>query len=291
MIDFTNCKKINTTAFGGNNGLKIALEYEGAPYMIKFAPHPKNNADLSYTNSCISEHIGCNVFNMLGIPAQETKLGYYLRNNKRYMVVACRDFAGDSSTLLEFAKIKNSVLDSSYGGQGLDLEDVLLSIDEQEFFDPLKMKQRFWEMFVVDAYIGNFDRNNSNWGLLVNRNTKVLSLAPVYDCGGCLYPQLDDGAMEKILQDRVEIENRIYVFPNSIYKNDGKKINYLDYLRNTRIQECKDALQRILQKLDENKVNAFIDGIDGIADIRKNFYKTILHYRKEWILEAALKEN
>ncbi|MFR4086415.1 MAG: hypothetical protein ACLT1A_00435 [Dysosmobacter sp.] len=32
---------------------------------------------MSYTNSCISEHIASTIFNMVGIPAQETILGTY----------------------------------------------------------------------------------------------------------------------------------------------------------------------------------------------------------------------
>lgn len=288
MIDFSKCKKINTLAFGGNNGLKIAVEYAGVPYMLKFPPHLKNTDEISYTNSCVSEYIGCQVFNLLNIPAQETLLGSYERNGRQQQVVACRDFTVGGYALLEFAKIKNGVLDSTFGGQGLELEDVLMSIRQQEIFDPLKMEERFWQMFVVDAYLGNFDRNNSNWGLLVDKEKQV-SLAPVYDCGGCLYPQLNDDSMANILRDEKEIENRVFVFPNSIYKVNGRKVNYRDFLQNTNSEQCHKALVQITDKINENEVNKLIDNIDLIGDVRKNFYKTMLHYRKLWILDAALK--
>ena len=35
------------------------------------------NDNLSYANSCISEYLGCHIFNMIGIKAQETILGSY----------------------------------------------------------------------------------------------------------------------------------------------------------------------------------------------------------------------
>lgn len=291
MIDFDKCKKINTLAFGGNNGLKIAVEYKGMPYMIKFAPHTKDKNAISYTNSCISEYIGCHIFNLLGIASQETLLGNYKNNGKKYLVVACKDFTYPDKTLLEFAKIKNGVLESTFGGQGLDLKDVLLAICEQEIFDVEKMEQRFWEMFVTDAYLGNFDRNNSNWGLLVNNTTKQVELAPVYDCGGCLYPQLDDEAMEKILKDKTEIENRVFVFPNSIYKVNDKKISYKTFLQTTDNKKCLAVLKIVLSKIDEEKINKIIDNTPMISETRKEFYKTMLHYRKLWILDNALKEN
>lgn len=43
-------------------------------------------------------------------------------------------------------------------------------------------------MFIVDAFLGNFDRHNGNWGILVDECKKTAEIAPVYDCGSCLYP-------------------------------------------------------------------------------------------------------
>ena len=74
MIDFTNCRVIPGRAYNGANGSKIAVEYNGEAYMLKFPPSAEGKpTDLSYTNSCISEHIASSIFNMLGIRAQETK--------------------------------------------------------------------------------------------------------------------------------------------------------------------------------------------------------------------------
>lgn len=78
MLDFTNCKRLYDRVYNGANGKKIAIEYEGEPYMLKFPPSGENKpTELSYTNSCISEHIASTVFNMVGIPAQKTILGTF----------------------------------------------------------------------------------------------------------------------------------------------------------------------------------------------------------------------
>ena len=37
-IDFTNCKRVLGKAYNGANGKKIAVEYNGNHYMIKFPP-------------------------------------------------------------------------------------------------------------------------------------------------------------------------------------------------------------------------------------------------------------
>lgn len=58
--------------------------------------------------------------------------------------------------------------------------------------DPKELCEWFWNMFIVDAFIGNWDRHNGNWGFLYNISTDEITLAPVYDCGSSLYPQADE---------------------------------------------------------------------------------------------------
>ena len=56
-MDFTYCKRVLGKAYSGANGKKIAVEYNGKRYMLKFPPSGKNKpTELSYTNSCFSEY-------------------------------------------------------------------------------------------------------------------------------------------------------------------------------------------------------------------------------------------
>ena len=54
MIDFTNCPVNRFRAYGGANGNKINITYQGHSYMLKFPPKPSRNRDMSYSNGCIS---------------------------------------------------------------------------------------------------------------------------------------------------------------------------------------------------------------------------------------------
>ena len=110
-IDFTNCKRIIGRAYNGANGKKIAVEYEGEKYMLKFPPSGnKKPTELSYTNSSISEHIASSIFNMIGIKAQKTKLGTFTVNGNVKIVCACKDFTDKSKNLYDFCSIKNTVI-------------------------------------------------------------------------------------------------------------------------------------------------------------------------------------
>lgn len=287
MIDFTNAVQKNKT-YAGANGGKISVLYNGEQYMLKFPPFPTINKEMSYTNSCISEYIGCKVFESVGIPVQETVIGTYTSKGKEKVVVACKDFTSQGITLQDFASLKNRIIDSERNGYGTELADILSTIDEQTAMDSETLKTRFWDMFIVDALIGNWDRHNGNWGFLYNNATDEVTLAPVFDCGSSLYPQADEDLMKKILSDKNELNHRIFDIPLSAVTYNGKKINYFKFLSEGKFPDCNKALKRIASRIDMKKIYEIIDNTPTITELQKEFYKAMLTARKERILDFSL---
>lgn len=287
MIDFTNAVQKNKT-YAGANGGKISVLYNGEQYMLKFPPFPTINKEMSYTNSCISEYIGCKVFESVGIPVQETVIGTYTSKGKEKVVVACKDFTSQGITLQDFASLKNRIIDSERNGYGTELADILSTIDEQTAMDSETLKTRFWDMFIVDALIGNWDRHNGNWGFLYNNATDEVTLAPVFDCGSSLYPQADEDLMKKILSDKNELNHRIFDIPLSAVTYNGKKINYFKFLSEGKFPDCNKALKRIASRIDMKKIYEIIDNTPTIIELQKEFYKTMLTARKERIIDFSL---
>ena len=287
MIDFTNAVQKNKT-YAGANGSKISVLYNGEQYMLKFPPFPTINKEMSYTNSCISEYIGCKVFESVGIPVQETVIGTYTSKGKEKVVVACKDFTSQGITLQDFASLKNRIIDSERNGYGTELADILSTIDEQTAMDSETLKTRFWDMFIVDALIGNWDRHNGNWGFLYNNATDEVTLAPVFDCGSSLYPQADEDLMKKILSDKNELNHRIFDIPLSAITYNGKKINYFKFLSEGKFPDCNKALKQIASRIDMKKIYEIIDNTPTITELQKEFYKTMLTARKEHIIDFSL---
>ncbi|MBQ2931385.1 MAG: HipA domain-containing protein [Clostridia bacterium] len=284
-IDFTNCKRIVGRAYNGANGKKIAIEYENERYMLKFPPSGnRKTTELSYTNSSVSEHIASSIFNMIGIKAQKTILGTFTVNGKEKIVCACKDFTGKDKNLYDFCSIKNTVIDSEHNGTGTELSDVLETIEKQQFVNPTVLLTHFWDVFVADALLGNFDRHNGNWGFLFDDQTQTTEIAPVFDCGSCLLPQADENVMKAILENEDELNARIFQFPTSAIKINDRKINYYDFLSSMNNRECNKAILRIVPNIDIELINAFIDSIIYISDIQKEFYKTYIKARYEKIL-------
>ena len=287
MIDFTNMTKKNKT-FNGASGNKLSIIYNDEQYMLKFSPIARKNKNMSYSNSTISEYIGSNIYKIIGIPVQETLLGKYKINGKTKIVVACKDFTKPGTIIQDFASLKNTMIDSELNGYGTELESIIETINSQNVVDHVQLINRFWDMFIVDALIGNMDRHNGNWGFLYNTLTDEVKIAPVYDCGSSLYPQADDIVMEKVLSDENELKIRVYEFPSSAIFNNGKRINYFDFISSNCNKDCTEALFRIYPKIDMNKINALIDCIECITELEKKFYKTIIRERKERILDYCI---
>ena len=286
MIDFTNLP-VRNKAYAGANGGKISVLYNNELYMLKFPAVPTINKEMSYANGCISEYLGCHIFESVGIPVQETLLGTYTKKGRQKIVVACKDFTAGGLVLQDFASLKNTIIDSAHNGYGTELQDIVTTFEEQTAIDPQKLCERFWNMFIVDALIGNWDRHNGNWGFLYNGSTDEIVLAPVYDCGSCLFPQADGEMMRNILNEPAEREMRIFERPLSGIKIDGQKIKYFKFISSLENKDCNEALRKIVPKIDMDKINRIVDTTPFISDLQKEFYKTMLRERKERILDFS----
>lgn len=289
MIDFTNLPKRNKT-YTGANGSKISVLYNNEQYMLKFPAIPNKNKEMRYTNGCVSEYIGCHIFESVGIPVQETLLGTYSVKGKEKVVVACKDFTSSGVVLQDFASLKNTIIDSAHNGYGTELDDIMYAIDEQQAVSPKELRMWFWDVFIVDALIGNWDRHNGNWGFLYNVDTDEMKLAPIYDCGSCLYPQADEEIMEATLNDKNQRDMRVFSIPLSGIKINGQKINYFDFISSLENEDCNDSLKRIAPKINMNVIDRLIDETPYTTDLQKRFYKTMLAERKSLILDFSLKK-
>ncbi len=273
MIDFTNAiEEFNN--FRGSEKKKTLI-YDNKKYLVKFPdPVREKNKNISYINNAFSEYIGSNVFKICGFETQNVILGKYNYNGKEKIVCACEDFTDNENVLYEF---ENLALSTNPDKKiGTEIDDIMEVIEENEMIDTESTKQKFWDMFIIDSLIGNTDRHNGNWGFLLNRNTRNVMFSPIYDCGSCLNPMLEDEEIEKL--NETELKN-LAINCYSCLKENGKKINYISYIKQMKNKECNNAIKRIFINIDMDKIKKIIDSIDCMTDNRKGFYKNIIEQR------------
>lgn len=281
MIDFSKAAEELNSYKGSEK--KKTLIYNNKKYLVKFPdPIREKNKNISYINNAFSEYIGSNIFKIVGFETQNTLLGTYTYNERQKIVCACEDFTDANHLLYEFENLALSI--NTDKKIQTELSDIMGVIDEIENLTQIHLKiidnikEKFWDMFIIDSLIGNTDRHNGNWGLLVNARSNEAKFAPIYDCGSCLNPMLEDNEMNQINES--ELKN-IAINCYSCIKENGKKINYMSYIKAMKNYECNSAINRVFQLIDINKIMSFIEEIPCISNIRKTFYKNIISYRYE----------
>ena len=232
VIDFTNCPRSHRP-YGGSDR-KFGVEYQGTTYMIKFSEkHAKRDEiSTSYVNNVISEFIGSHIAQSVGLPTHETVLGTY----KDEIVVGCKDFRPNNQTeTIDFVEYMRSSYDSKDVKRIVVLDQLYETLRDPQNDIPLWLQNeaidRFWDTFVVDALVGNFDRHAGNWGFLATNNS--LQLAPTYDFGSSLFPQVSDEGAAGFLASPFEMIKRCLQFPSpvlAITKAKVGKVGYYDML-------------------------------------------------------------
>lgn len=281
MKDFSKYA-IDENVFYSGAERKSQLTIGGKRYIMKF----QKNSEIGLIYNHVSEYLGSHVFQTLGIPAQETMLGTYKGEN----VVLLKNFCEEGETLVHFNDVGESSLEEDKEMYQYSYEDIQKMLyDNKKLTNVQDTVDRFWDMFIVDALNGNFDRHGGNWGFIKKDDT--YRLAPAYDNGSSMYPKLNtDERIKSVLESEEEINKRIYHFPTSQVKLNGQKSSYSEVISSLQFEECNNALKRICPRVDFVKIDKIIDDIDNISDTRKYFYKTMYRERFEKILNSAYKK-
>lgn len=278
MKDYSNYK-IDEGVFYSGAERKDQITINGNRYIIKY----QKNSEIGLVYNHISEYLGSHIFELLDIPVQDTKLGIYKGEN----IVLLKNFCQEGEILTHFNDVGESSLEEDKEMYQYSYEDIQKMLnDNKKSTNVEETIERFWDMFIVDALNGNFDRHGGNWGFIKKDNK--YRIAPVYDNGSSMYPKLNtDELIKNVLNSEEEIDQRIYKYPTSHIKINGRKSSYYEVINSLQFDECNKALERIVPKIDFARINKLIDSIEGITEIRKEFYKTMYLKRYEKILKIA----
>lgn len=273
---------IDSNIFFSGAEEKVQITIGGKRYIMKY----QRNSEIGLTFSYVSEYLGSHVFELLGIPVQDTFLGTYNGRN----VVLLKHFCLEGEILVHFNDVGESSLEEDKELFQYSYEDIQrMLIENKKSTNVQETIDRFWDMFIIDAFNGNFDRHGGNWGFIKKNN--IYRIAPVYDNGSCMYPKLNtDEKISEVLSSEEEINDRIYRFPTSHIKIDGRKSSYYEVINSLKFEECNKALLRIFPRINFQELDDLIDSIECITVIRKKFYKRMYKERYEKILKPAYKK-
>ena len=277
IIDFSNYEA-STRMYGGSER-KIGIVIDGSNYMLKF----QKQTPFGYRYNHISEFLGSNIYKMLGFNVQETFLGTYKGEN----VVACKDFVVNGYEFVPFNDVGESSIEVDKEKYQYSYSDVIALLQANRKITKIEETiDEFFDIYIIDALLGNFDRHGGNWGFLKKDNKYYM--APVFDNGSCMYPAMtNEDEMKLVINNEEEIDKRIYTFPTSQIKLNNNKSSYFEVINSLEFEEVNNALKRIYPRIDLSKMIELIKSIEGISDIHSRFYSTMLEKRYRKILEAS----
>ena len=298
IYDFDNIREDRTRRYGGMAGQKLGIILNNENWFLKFPKNIRNfdNVELSYATTPLSEYLGSKIYESIGLEVHQTELG--IKDGK--LVVACKDFLKENERLDEFRVIKNDYIKNleeeisnlSSSGSGTDLEEIILVMEKNLLFKEMpELKERFYDMFIIDCLISNNDRNNGNWGVIVNTKEKTTKLAPIYDNGSAFNNKSSDTQLINILNDEEKFKNSAYNSAISVFRLDGKLLNPLKYIESLKNDDLNQAILRIVPKINLDKIrNIFKDipqeenNITIMSNIQREFYLKVMEYRYENVL-------
>lgn len=258
---------------------KIGITIEDEDYIIKF----RRRTEFGMRNNHISEYLGCRIIGSFGLKVQEAYLGTY--NGEE--IVAIKDFVDKNQQFVAFNDVGESSIEEDRDRFQYSYDDIIETLHaSNKLEDSMETVRQFWNIYILDALLGNFDRHGGNWGFLKKNN--VYSIAPFFDNGSCLFPNLtDEDEMQNIMASEEETNKRIYTFPNSQILLDGKKSSYYTIISSLAYPECNDALKRMFVRYDHEEIENIVNSTKYISDIQKGFYKHMLQHRFELILKES----
>ena len=277
MRDYSTYERTPVLYSGAEKKHEILIS--GKRYIVKF----QKNSETGLIYNHVSEYLGSHIFRLVGLPVQETFLGTCDGKN----VVVMKNFLEDGDTLVAFNGVRESSLERDKELYQYSYDDITAMLRENiKSTNVGETVERFWDMFIVDALIGNFDRHGGNWGFI--RRDNKYRIAPIYDNGSCLYPRLNtDEKLEEVLSSDKEIEQRIFRFPTSHIKVNNRKSSYYEVISSLQFEACNEALKRMMPRIDFDRIDSVIDDIEGTSVLRKQFYKEMLRHRYNKILLSS----
>lgn len=303
MIKIEDFNLLNSSgiSYGGHGGSKKGILIGNERWFLKYPKSAKSMdvIGLSYSTTPLSEYLGSQIYKSIGLDVHKTKLG--TANGK--IVVACKDFLESNEIIIDYNMIKNEydenvekaiehLPSSSNVNSNHDLEEILLIMEENPYFKTTpKLKERFWDMFVVDAFISNNDRNEGNWGLILNKDNNTLRISPVFDNGASFYNKANDDKLSSIYNDDFKFKQSVYESAVSIYSINGKRINPLKFIETMKNNDCNKAVIRMVPNISMERIKNIFDeipeeynGLPVLSKMQKKYYLKSLEYKYNNVL-------
>lgn len=160
------------------------------------------------------------------------------------------------------------------------------SLDTNLFFEFLKI-------LIFDALVGEQDRHEENWGIIVENGKYRLS--PLYDNSCNLLREFyNEEILRQYCDGKKNFSNYIYRSRTLIYKENGKMYKHFELIEDLYKMYPKEINKEInnLKKLSDDKINNIVSRVPNgiITELQKDYIKKYIKQRRDILLNILKKE-
>ena len=249
----------NKKTYDGNT-VKFGITYKGIDYIVK----PPKNKDYSM----YSEDVASRFMRGLGYNAHETLL---VKDTKRGDVVLLKDFVRRGESLRSYKSTGQSSEDTNVSDKSYTYDDIVYMINKHTKISDEHKKQaleQFWDMYMLDAILGNRDRHHGNWGYICKGNE--YRITKIYDNGASLFPNVNNKMNEYKKEKR------------------NKRTNYYEYIGNYKKYKEMEIAYNKIKNIGLEKIYDTIKAASNnelIPELLRKFYIDIVCIRYMHIIE------
>lgn len=211
LLDVSGWENDRWSSYGGCTRKCGKIDIDGNRWMIKFE---KRHSFKSVPLNLFNQHINSEILRLCGFPTQETFLGVC----EDYLVLCCKNFVPKDSKLITFDVFLRQLYNSYELTEIIDLDQFERVLQDNKILRPYSNNiiKSFWDMVVLDIFIGNLERTISDFGYLISKDSVVTS--PLFDNRSdgqaCTVPLRKDG--KAIFRDDLLFSNKFKDFNDAI---------------------------------------------------------------------------
>ena len=287
MIDLSETKQTLRT-FDGEHHVKLGVNVNGASYMLKLPYNSEPLLGEGVAMSSVCEDLAARIFRLYGIESQKTMLC----ERRERLAVLCSDFVEEGQRFVKFSEFRSTYEDANSRDDSflqLTQSDLNVTLDVIEHHPILaempNLEEDFLKRFLMDAFLGNANRTNDNWGFLVSSNGEI-RLAPVFANGASLNSNCGAEKMRKILDDDSSFLAEAYTMKVCYHTIRGKRVNPFKLLKSGQDPKLNDTIKWFVQQDKLLNVLQLVNENKWLDDLHKEFYVRLLSERHNYFEDS-----